>query len=266
MALIPKIIHQIWFQGYDSINDKNRENTETVKKFHKDWIYMFWDEKKIIDLMSKDKTTLDKYNSYIYLHQKVDFAKIVILKYYGGIYIDIDVIAVKSIDDIIIKYKEYDFIASYLNYDSILDKYISCQDTESCINNGIIMSKKNSDVCDYLINNFDDKCSYLSPKILCITTTTGPGIFTRLLKNYKGNEKILVLPYYYFEPCLFETDCKLNEETRLIHVHNLTWVDENLQVIVRNYYYYKEYLSTFVWFLILILLIYLVYIYDDKKS
>ena len=44
---------------------------------------MFWDENKIMDLVSKDKKILNKYNLHIYLHQKVDFAKIVILKYYG---------------------------------------------------------------------------------------------------------------------------------------------------------------------------------------
>ena len=40
---------------------------------------MLCDEIKIIKLINKNKYLLNKYYSFIYLHQKVDFAKFVIL-------------------------------------------------------------------------------------------------------------------------------------------------------------------------------------------
>ena len=45
------------------------------------------------------------------------------------IYIDIDVVAIKSINNIITEYKNYDFIVSYLNNTGIIDRYVSCEDT-----------------------------------------------------------------------------------------------------------------------------------------
>jgi mannosyltransferase OCH1-like enzyme len=255
MNLIPKIIHQIWFQGYNNIDEKNKNNTDTIKKYHQDWDYMFWDENKILDLLSRDKIILDKYNSYIYLHQKVDFAKIVILKYYGGAYIDIDVIAIKSINEILDNNKEYDFIVSYLNHITVIDKYLSCQDMRGCINNGIIISKKNSDICDYLIENFENKCYDFTPKLLCIQNTTGPNIFTKLLYNYKGDSKILILPHQHFEPCIFGKNCDIKEDTYLIHEHNLSWIDDNIKIIAMIYSY--KYLYIYV--LVFIFILYLIY-------
>lgn len=140
------------------------------------------------------------------------------------------------------------------------------QDTTGCINNGVILAKENSDVCNYLIDNFTTGCSYFTPKVLCITTTTGPTIFTSLLKKYKGNEKILLLPYDYFEPCVFGGECNIKDNTYLVHEHNLTWVSENLQILVRQYLYYKKYLTIIVYFVILTLIIYLLYIYDTQSK
>ena len=98
---IPKIIHQIWFQGEEHIPDH-------LKVYHQSWIdtnprfeVKVWDESTIqqeVDSFS-DNDVKDMYNNYRYMIQKIDLAKYIILYNYGGIYIDMDTKCLQAITD-----------------------------------------------------------------------------------------------------------------------------------------------------------------------
>ena len=45
--MIPKIIHQIWFQGCNSIPNKYNDNISSIHKYAKDWQYVCWDHEQI---------------------------------------------------------------------------------------------------------------------------------------------------------------------------------------------------------------------------
>ena len=139
---IPKVIHQIWFQGKENI-------PEHLQEYHKSWVVMnpsfevkVWDEKSIESVLIKfnDTDTTHMYTNYKYMIQKIDLAKYIILYIYGGIYIDMDIKCIKPIEDDFIK--DHDIILSEMTYNifhSLLFIPVGHNCFEKIINNGVIM-------------------------------------------------------------------------------------------------------------------------------
>ena len=256
---IPKIIHQIWMQGEKNITEEKKNNIKNIKNLHQNWTYVLWDEIMIINLLNNNINLLNKYYKFIYMHQKIDFAKILILYYFGGIYIDFDCIVIKSLDPFFIKYKEYDLIISYISdKTSYISNYFTCGKFVKCVNNGIIISKKNTDFCNYLLKHFKYDCSFYETKFICINNTTGPAIFNYLIDQYKknnGHDKILIVSNEYFEPCHLGENCDIGENTYIEHRHELTWFSDS-QILLLKFYTKYEY---YILFIILIVIIFTIY-------
>ena len=105
--MIPKIIHNIWIQGYNELPEEIKKNHLLVKKSNPEWEFMIWDNTSILKLLKKYPELLSIYKN---LHkfivftdynsakkQKKEFiktqssiAKYVILKEYGGVYYDVN--------------------------------------------------------------------------------------------------------------------------------------------------------------------------------
>ena len=101
--MIPKIIHNIWIQGYNYLPEKEKQNLLLIKKLNTKYTFFFWNEINIIYLLSKYPKILE---IYINLEKntekntekkteninpwKSDIARYVIMKEYGGIYCDLD--------------------------------------------------------------------------------------------------------------------------------------------------------------------------------
>lgn len=252
--MIPHIIHQIWIQGENNIPDKFKENVLKIKKMHLQWHYILWDDIAIINLLRNNKKLIDTYYKLDYLHQKVDFARYVILYLYGGIYIDMDAYTVKPLDSLFEKFKEYDLIVSKLDLNSV-ENYVSCNHNE-CLNNGVIISKKNSkcmfNIIKHIMNNL--KCEYKLTKSICINDTTGPKMFTTIINKFKHTEKVLILDYEWLEPCKSNSNiCNDTENTYVKHEHELSWCSENMTLF--NYYYYNYKKSIYCTSLLLMIII-----------
>lgn len=249
--MIEKIIHQIWLQGELNIPNKYYSNISSVKKFHNSWQYILWDEIKILKLILTKKEWTDIYYKFIYIHQKIDFAKYVILYTYGGIYIDIDVEVIKSFDNIIGKKDSYDLIVSKTSVNSY-ESLITSGSFET-YNNGIIIAKKNSKILLILINYIIEKfyLPFFESKVFNINYTTGPYIFTDVISKNKSNVKILDSDY--LEPCLIDS-CTITSNTISIHKHELSWMPKFLVTII-NFYLKNKLTVTGLIFLIVILII-----------
>lgn len=104
---IPKIIHQIWIQGYDNLPDDMKIKHCIIKQHNPNYQIIFWDNDNILHL-------LKKYNELYQFYQKIpsftgntkiypsmsDVARLVILYEYGGFYIDTDYYCPLSLDKI----------------------------------------------------------------------------------------------------------------------------------------------------------------------
>ena len=112
MSQIPKIIHQIFYQGEAEIPEKYRYYRSSVQEKHPHWKYMFWDETKSRTLLEENYPWfLTVYDSYPYWIQRCDAIRYFILHYYGGFYIDMDIESLKPIDDLL---EDYELVVSKL--------------------------------------------------------------------------------------------------------------------------------------------------------
>lgn len=249
--MIPKIIHQIWLQGSEFIPDKYKKNIDSVKKYHPNYKYIIWDEIKILELVKTNNNWIDIYYKFIYIHQKIDFAKYIILQKFGGIYIDIDVEIIKSFDSLIKQYDNYDVIISELTINEF-ESFIATG-TSKGYNNGIILSKKDSivmkNLIDIIIKEYNPS-SFL-PKVFLINNSTGPNIFTRVMND--NLQYIKILEAEYLEPCLRD-DCNITDNTIAIHKHNLTWMPDEFKNVIDLYLKNK-----IIFWIIILLICYAIY-------
>ena len=102
-ARMEKIIHQTW-----KTTDIPHHYIEWVKtwiKNHPDWKYMFWTDESARKLISdKYPQLLPPYDMYLENIRRADAMRYVILHEYGGVYVDLDVESLSSLDSIVRKY------------------------------------------------------------------------------------------------------------------------------------------------------------------
>lgn len=120
--MIPKIIHNIWIQGYTELPEKNKANQIKIKKLNPDWEFIIWDNSMILQLLEKYPKLLNLYKNPNKLSGGItkeatqsDIARYIILKEYGGLYYDLDFECVSSLNDLFEKAtenKETVYIAS----------------------------------------------------------------------------------------------------------------------------------------------------------
>lgn len=261
-----KIIHQIWMQGENEIPEKLKMNMKRIKDMNPGIKYMFWDSDQILNIMHKHKKYYKSYNEFTYLHQKVDFAKLVILYEYGGIFIDMDAYTHQPINSLFDRYSNQDLVVSKVKTVNGLTNYAVCGDTNFCINNGIYMAKSGADVLLYLIDEISKKtkCGIFQNQVTCIRHTTGPLTFDTLIKIYmkrdnkafsnSSKSRITILPYNVMEPCIYD-ECDISDETYIIHKHENTWIGQSTKWIMQTYVAHHSIVHAIILLILLILLI-----------
>jgi hypothetical protein len=147
--MIPKIIHNIWFQGFHTLPTQIKINQEKIKKKNPEWDFMIWDEKRIVELLQKYPKI---YNTYKKVHDlsglssietvKSFLARYVILKEYGGLYYDFAFECISSLnslfldkpttlhlikkDPIYIANFQREFSTSHFSFPFLSSKYCAC--------------------------------------------------------------------------------------------------------------------------------------------
>jgi hypothetical protein len=239
---IPKIIHFIWLgsnpipqfpmfcEEYKKENNNSdmNEAMNSWRKHHKEWKIHLWNDADILDLFSRYEC--NQYLSAKNLYKEAmhaqnygmasDIARIFVLYFIGGVYVDIDYICNKSVD---LLHNTFEFYCGASN--------VGCVE----INNGIIGSIRGhwilgtmmdeisschailtSTPVSNLISDFLDRKSILSMQgassvlqfsDMDVIDRTGPGMFTRSLLNIFASKKdalrlnkIAVLPACSFHP------------------------------------------------------------------
>lgn len=101
--MIPKIIHNIWTQGYRNLPNKNKINYMKIKKLNPNWKFIIWDECKIKKILKKYPKieflykNAEKLSGIIKIESaKSDIARYLIMKEYGGLYYDFDFECISS--------------------------------------------------------------------------------------------------------------------------------------------------------------------------
>ena len=102
---IPKIIHQTW--KTKEVPDHWSSSHEGWIKYHPDYYYVLWTDDMNLELVARwYPDFLEKYQSFPYNIQRVDAVRTFYLHRYGGIYSDLDIEPLKSIDPYLVSTSE----------------------------------------------------------------------------------------------------------------------------------------------------------------
>jgi hypothetical protein len=125
---IPKKIHQIWI-GPKILPEKYVEMTATMEAMHPEWEYKMWTHDEIFN---------DRYADDIYLQAYLqdpdtfkwafitDRIKLLLLRDFGGVYVDVDAKYIKPFDLVMDKLEEkHTFFAGMKTYD-VQSSLIEC--------------------------------------------------------------------------------------------------------------------------------------------
>jgi hypothetical protein len=149
--MIPKIIHQTWK------TNKLPNILENIYKYNininNDYEYYMWTDdnsgKNINNFIMKEYPELYKVYSKIELGvQKSDLARLAIMHYYGGIYIDLDILLVKSLNDLL----DYNSDKLYFAFEpSEQTKYLWKKDNYIC--NAFFACSPKNELIDKMLNS-----------------------------------------------------------------------------------------------------------------
>jgi len=196
----PKIIHQTW---------KNKELPEKLENWRNMWLEMCPNYKHILydddDIENFMKSYFPQYmkdfNNFAYNIERVDFWRCAVLYVYGGVYADLDVFPMKSIDIFLEKNKVVlgrEPIEHARNYNG----------TEFLLCNAFMISpKKDSfwlDMMEYIIKKY----KYGDNPV----ATTGPGIMTKFYREHPEKFKnVIITEPNSFYPITFNKSKKIQE-------------------------------------------------------
>ena len=209
---VPKNIFQIWI-GPNPIPERFIEARKTIIKMNPTWNYYFFDTEKSKNFVSQNfPNLLDIYLDYPYDIQRADAIRYMLLYVHGGIYLDLDFVAQKSFDSIILG-----------KYDTGL--LPSANNTEYITNSWIISKPKSPFLLDILkkleINIIPP---YSIGKHLIVMNSTGPMMISKIYKKHKKQVKIFTNVATKCSICdISRNECKPKNTDYIIPIEGNSW-------------------------------------------
>ena len=97
---IPKIIHQTW-KTFD-VPIELAHDFHSWKSHNPDWQFVGWDDLLLDDFVRKEYPQFEAiYNSYDHNINRVNLARYLLLKHYGGVFVDLDLECLKPIEPLL---------------------------------------------------------------------------------------------------------------------------------------------------------------------
>ena len=190
---IPRVIHRIWIPfdpNNPEIPERYKEMDILLKKLHPNWKFVEWNEEKILNFIYHYYP--DSYPTYISYDVPVkrhDVARYLILKEFGGVFIQHSFVFQKNIEPLLGKNK------------LLFSTKMPNKDRADELANNFIASTADHPFWSILIKNLQK-----SANVKEVMSATGPFILTNSLKEYqkKHNDfSVKVLNYKYLFPFYF---------------------------------------------------------------
>ena len=188
LYMIPKTIHYCWF-GKNNKSSLAEKCLTSWEKYCPDYEIKEWNENNF-------DINCCQFVKEAYATKKwafvADYARLYILKEYGGIYMDTDVEVIKPLDRFLVHH-------AFSGY----------EDMESNFPTGIIGAEANNPWITYLLTYYDNrrfiklngKCD-LSTNVSIITRMTTAKYNATLLHSFNGGGDVTIYPKDYFCPVL----------------------------------------------------------------
>lgn len=182
---IPKKIHQIWV-GKNPIPKSYQEYMKSWLLVHPDWEYKLWTDADIDNFPWINKDLFLKAKNP---GMKSDIWRYEIINLYGGLYVDTDMEAIRSLESI---HDKLEFYAGYFSGD--------------CIACGIFASKPNSPILQSVIEGLRKSTKNFNFDLFDfnrLIDATGPQYFTRMINAILPNldkSVNVIFEKPYFQP------------------------------------------------------------------
>lgn len=265
--MIPKCIHQIWFQGAENIPPRYIENVTLIKSMNPGWKHIVWDEASLRKECAKiGGDVLSCFNACKYMHQKIDLGRYVVVYLHGGISIDMDVKALRPLDSWKCLPKINSLAVSRVSLNRIEALVTTGFKSTTLINNASVIAPPGNPallhiityVCGCILSSREN--GRASSKMSTVTTTTGPLAFTAALQQLPRSS-FIELPSKYFEPCSGQdTACIPTHEAMILHHQDWTWVNKNIKNATRIYYVCKR-----EWYMLVLVVLAVFFLWQRNK-
>ena len=242
--MISKIIHQTWFDNNKQLPLIFDKMIQESKKKNQDFVFKLWTDSNIEDFLNKNyKKLYEIYSKSILGVQKSDLARLAILHYYGGIYIDLDILLLKNLTDLF----DFDKDLFHISYEpQEQTKYV--WNSENYICNAFFACNKNNTIIENIINIIINIYNIHGDKIFNQFNIFGSKLYMKILDltdkslyNIIETNKI-----YPISDIKLELKSSINEYEKIIKgnydddsfmVHY--WIHSNFEAknIIYNFYY-----------------------------
>lgn len=238
---IPKIIHQIWSDLNKPLPSYFKILSDTWREHYPGWQYFFWDEAKINNFVLEYYPQYwEIYKDFPYNIQRWDSVRYLILKMYGGMYVDFDYESICSIIPLI-KEEECCFALEPVSH---CNKFWESK-FEQIITNALMCTIPNHPFLDRIIEsvfierslNHDDIEIHPDIRKLNHTLfTTGPGIITSVYYKLSQKERdcIFLIPDKYVTPFDF------NQAHRYLNGDESLDLEECLNEAYAVHYFFSD--------------------------
>ena len=268
VPIIPRVLHQIWFQGQDDIPRPYKDFQDTWRILeNRGWRYKLWDKCAIETVTKSNHYFWDIYVHLTSMIEKIDFAKFVILYTEGGVYVDMDSYLLpdreKDFEDTFRTDKTWMICEHNVSRMSIhLNVLVGLKSTQILLNNALVASERNCPVMLKIIKRIQKAStnpliSYVVPSQFRCLYTTGPNMVTNVVRTVT-DWRSYVIDKYVFEPfhpikmkeihkmlkstdntttsammdrlySIIQKDPSLSKITLAVHMGDLNWVQEKKQ-------------------------------------
>lgn len=234
--MIPKIIHYCWF-GKREMSSLEKECIASWQRLCPDFKFVLWNEDNF-------DVEFCQFSSQAYEESKwafvSDVARVYALYNFGGIYLDTDMLLIKSLDSLIVN---HGFLGA---------------ENQNLVNAAIMGFTKNHFFLEALLKYYE-RIEPISEDVFVENTI--PRIVTRFIKEiyefrgvFDSNcdfSSLKVFPSTYFYPMPYSKLVVIRKyslyvscETVAVHLWNGTWVNHNVEFYLLNFRL-KEAISRF---------------------
>lgn len=214
---IPKIIHYCWF-GKGQKPDLFYKCINSWKKMCPDYQIMEWSESNFN--VNENSFTKEAYQNKDWASVS-DYVRLFALHEFGGVYLDIDVEIIKSIDPLL---KDDSFIGT---------------EGFASINNGLIYAAKPN---DYNVNklldlyNKMDNSSLFDNEVKLVTNYFHSNGYKYYSKKVQLVNGCRIYPHEFFCPKLYGSiNAKMTKKTYAMHHYNASWVGYKMNHKIRRH-------------------------------
>jgi len=182
--MIPKIIHQTW--KTETIPERWKDAVDSCKKIHPGYRYILWTHQTIRKFVQKFYPDFyPTFKAYTHDIQRCDAFRYLVLYKYGGIYLDMDLVCKKKLDD-------------FLHYDLVV---VHSNKEKRYWRNAFYMAIPKHPFIKFCIDELPKHIydSYYFGKYWYIMNSTGPIFLTNRINEYGNIPKSRFLTKKEFE-------------------------------------------------------------------